>query len=606
MAVNDITKILDFQTQRPAEVATPEPVPRREPSDYQKALSRSVSSADKRRSADRSTKRQQPSSETEPVRSETRPQPAKIPRSDDRKKTTVSSEPSHTEQDLQPREIQGSATNGPAAKDNSSEQPASPTSLTESTDPKQDAETQPNGIIANGESSGLVATPPQNLHELFPAIEPSKHDDEATSPQGSREDTISPPQGLALSLNATNNTKNINQEKPATPVPWNEALWQELTSNEISQPHDTADTPSAAQQEQQIAANSQLTSESVAITAGTTLLQENSTATTDAVQSGDPSHQQTPDVAVSALTETQSNADNVALPDLTNSPVAQNGAELNGAVSEATIDQPQHKPAIQQDEKQRAKTESSNGSSGQTVVATNAVPVAQISQHNGKSDSPNSDDPTIQAISKHQGKASPAQQEGIRPAVATTQTMDGAMEAGTKTDSAATQSVVTGTAKNSSGLSTTERADFAERVMSAVRGASEQNRPFRVRLNPPELGSLQVEITQRDGIYSARLEVQTTSAQQAILDHVGHLKESLQQNGIRLDRIEVQLNPSGPDDQTQDGTDSRQQHSGSQQDHSENDQNDRHGYSQGQSGEGDFSESSAGSATANDQMDVQI
>jgi flagellar hook-length control protein FliK len=104
------------------------------------------------------------------------------------------------------------------------------------------------------------------------------------------------------------------------------------------------------------------------------------------------------------------------------------------------------------------------------------------------------------------------------------------------------------TAAARSGEAKTTAAELVERVANAVQTASQQQRPLRVRLHPPELGVLQVEIVHRGGHVSARLEVQTAAAQQALTDSLPALREALAQHGSTVTRLDVQLvEPSGTD-----------------------------------------------------------
>jgi flagellar hook-length control protein FliK len=102
---------------------------------------------------------------------------------------------------------------------------------------------------------------------------------------------------------------------------------------------------------------------------------------------------------------------------------------------------------------------------------------------------------------------------------------------------------------------------LVERISEAVRTASQQNRPLRVRLHPPGLGVMQVEIINRGGSVSARLEVQTSAAQQAVMDHLTSLRETLAAHNTPVSRIEVHVNaalaqegPARDGSQTSDGS----------------------------------------------------
>jgi len=82
--------------------------------------------------------------------------------------------------------------------------------------------------------------------------------------------------------------------------------------------------------------------------------------------------------------------------------------------------------------------------------------------------------------------------------------------------------------------------DLVNRVADALRGMQSHGKQISVRLSPPELGTLQIEVSLRDGVMTARMETQTAAAQRAILDNLPQLKESLAQNGTLVDRIVVE------------------------------------------------------------------
>ncbi len=86
-----------------------------------------------------------------------------------------------------------------------------------------------------------------------------------------------------------------------------------------------------------------------------------------------------------------------------------------------------------------------------------------------------------------------------------------------------------------------DAAALTNRVASAIHSASSSGRPLRMRLSPPELGTLQVEISVRQGAVMARLEVDNAVSQKILLDNIASLRESLAQNGTQLERIEVHL-----------------------------------------------------------------
>ena len=75
----------------------------------------------------------------------------------------------------------------------------------------------------------------------------------------------------------------------------------------------------------------------------------------------------------------------------------------------------------------------------------------------------------------------------------------------------------------------------------AVHYSHSNGQQMQLHLNPPELGALQVNVSMHDGVLSARIEAQSTTAQQILTDNISQLKDSLTQQGVNFDRIDVHL-----------------------------------------------------------------
>jgi len=86
-----------------------------------------------------------------------------------------------------------------------------------------------------------------------------------------------------------------------------------------------------------------------------------------------------------------------------------------------------------------------------------------------------------------------------------------------------------------------DRARFVQRVSRAIHSATENGGPIRLRLSPPELGSLRLEIQIVDGQMSAKIEAETPAARQALLDNLTVLRERLEQQDIKVTRFDVDL-----------------------------------------------------------------
>jgi hypothetical protein len=84
-------------------------------------------------------------------------------------------------------------------------------------------------------------------------------------------------------------------------------------------------------------------------------------------------------------------------------------------------------------------------------------------------------------------------------------------------------------------------ADFADRLARTLLDTHQAGRPLSVRLHPPELGLLQIELSSREGVFTARMDVETPAARQTILDQLPQLREALAQTGHTIERIDVQV-----------------------------------------------------------------
>jgi flagellar hook-length control protein FliK len=100
-------------------------------------------------------------------------------------------------------------------------------------------------------------------------------------------------------------------------------------------------------------------------------------------------------------------------------------------------------------------------------------------------------------------------------------------------------------------LPTIDRARFVQRVANAFRSAQNNEGHIQLRLSPPELGSLRIEIAVRNGVLSANLEAETADARRVLLDNLPALRQRLAEQDIRIDKFEVDIRREGgqPDGQ---------------------------------------------------------
>ena len=78
-----------------------------------------------------------------------------------------------------------------------------------------------------------------------------------------------------------------------------------------------------------------------------------------------------------------------------------------------------------------------------------------------------------------------------------------------------------------------------------------ENWQVQIRLSPPELGTLRLDVSVRQGVLNMQVLAETAEAKHLIDSRLGQLREALQQNGIIVDRVEVETRRPAPNDSSQ-------------------------------------------------------
>jgi flagellar hook-length control protein FliK len=86
-----------------------------------------------------------------------------------------------------------------------------------------------------------------------------------------------------------------------------------------------------------------------------------------------------------------------------------------------------------------------------------------------------------------------------------------------------------------------DRVRFVQRVANAFRAMGDHNSAIRLKLSPPQLGSLRMEIVVQKGVMTARLEAETVETRNLLLDNLPALRERLAQQDIRIETFQVEL-----------------------------------------------------------------
>jgi flagellar hook-length control protein FliK len=95
------------------------------------------------------------------------------------------------------------------------------------------------------------------------------------------------------------------------------------------------------------------------------------------------------------------------------------------------------------------------------------------------------------------------------------------------------------------GLPKVDATRFVGRVARAFETAQQRGGTLHLRLSPPELGSLILELTVKQGVMTASLETETAAARQTLLNHLPALRERLAEQNIRIERFDVDVRQDG-------------------------------------------------------------
>ncbi len=136
------------------------------------------------------------------------------------------------------------------------------------------------------------------------------------------------------------------------------------------------------------------------------------------------------------------------------------------------------------------------------------------------------------------GADKPKQSDGdaAKPIEAKTDTPLGALGRTLRTDLSGSSET-----SKSSEPSPVDVTRFVSRVAKAVQTASDRDGVVQLRLSPPELGSLKIQLTVKDGVMSAALEADNSNARRMLLDHLPALRDRLADQNIRVDRFDVDV-----------------------------------------------------------------
>jgi flagellar hook-length control protein FliK len=80
-----------------------------------------------------------------------------------------------------------------------------------------------------------------------------------------------------------------------------------------------------------------------------------------------------------------------------------------------------------------------------------------------------------------------------------------------------------------------------QRVAKAFHTLGNNEGEMKLRLSPPELGAVKLEVSYREGVLHARLETESTSTRNVIMENLPQLKERLAEQNVRIETFDVNV-----------------------------------------------------------------
>jgi len=111
-------------------------------------------------------------------------------------------------------------------------------------------------------------------------------------------------------------------------------------------------------------------------------------------------------------------------------------------------------------------------------------------------------------------------------------------------------------------LNAAEQGRFVNRVVKALEAAQLRGGEIRLRLHPPELGALRLEVRVEAGALHARLEAETPQARNLLIENLATLRERLAEQNVRVEQFDVDLMDRQPQDRTDTQQNDQQRSSG--------------------------------------------
>jgi flagellar hook-length control protein FliK len=210
-----------------------------------------------------------------------------------------------------------------------------------------------------------------------------------------------------------------------------------------------------------------------------------------------------------------------------------NTTVTESAIAEAALSEtgPSGEVESSTDENRDADARTSPGPRSESAVMTEKTPTTAVANLAVPRAETATNAETTE-VGTNAGKTSTTKLDGVNAVANRLQSSQGAARRGARTNGTDEAPHV-------------DPARFVGRVAKAFHTAQERGGTLQIRLSPPELGAMRLELSVKDGVMTASLETENASARRVLLEHLPALRDRLAEQNIRIERFDVDVRRDG-------------------------------------------------------------
>jgi flagellar hook-length control protein FliK len=225
--------------------------------------------------------------------------------------------------------------------------------------------------------------------------------------------------------------------------------------------------------------------------------------------------------------------------------------ELPGVAGEVAAPRQESKHETRRDGKRERRPEQLSDAHGNTSPTPAAKPAAEATPPSTLTQPATVAAEALAAVTATSSELRTSDGAAARPAATASD--------GVATTSRLPQQLLAKNSASGSGgppVTQAEQVRLVQRVARAFQAAQARGGEIQLRLSPPALGSLKLEVKVQNGVMTARVEAENATARHLLLDNLPLLKERLAEQGIQIDSFDVDLmdrQPQGESDTSRGG-----------------------------------------------------